>query len=134
MDTVEELYKENNKGDWLCVHNCHARINSPPMAFKITAMYRDCLSSRHEDEQEKLEKAEVEAFMRMKQKEPPQSPKTLNASWTSQLTSINMLQSVYNNTDVQQNQSDTSLQEDYEGQSSNVQSGIYPSWWMFQVE
>ena len=27
--TVRENYKENNMGDWLCLHNFHAKINSP---------------------------------------------------------------------------------------------------------
>ena len=63
--------------------------------------------SRQEEESENLEKAEVEAFMKMKQRgtshpsihqehpseelEPLKSPKTLTASGSCQQTSINML-------------------------------------------
>ena len=128
----------------------HPEQDTPPiMDFKITSMYKDCLSrqigealkinfskdnilnskgeylsncisrltveedawerrerSRQEEESENLEKAEVEAFMKMKQRgtshpslqqehpseEPVQSPKTLTASGSCQQTSINMLQ------------------------------------------
>ena len=52
--------------------------------------------SSQKEEQEKLKKAEVEAFMTMKQDE----------------SGINMLESFNNSTDVQQDQSGTSLNKD----------------------